>query len=201
VMKPKDGDELGWVKVTNWEDNVLIVSKKWKAIQFNEKDVRVMGRAAAGVRWMRMWKDDCVIEADVVSDWDKYVFTVTENGLGKMTDIEGYREQGRWWSWVKVWAMTAKTGDIIWVSLLSEEDKENGEVLLISKNGQTIRIAVKTIRVTSRVTQWVILTKIKGKSDVLISATVMKKWEDEDEFPVSGEDSDEDGQIALDIEG
>ncbi|EKE27232.1 MAG: DNA gyrase, A subunit [uncultured bacterium (gcode 4)] len=199
VMKPKDWDELGWVKVTNWEDNVLIVSKKWKAIQFNEQDVRVMGRAAAWVRWMRMWKDDCVIEADVVSEWDKYVFTVTENWLGKMTDIDGYREQWRWWSWVKVWAMTAKTGDIIWVSLLTEEDKDNWEVLLISKNGQTIRIALKTIRVTSRVTQGVILTKIKWKADVLISATVMKKWEEEDEFPLATEEWD-DSQIALTIE-
>jgi DNA gyrase subunit A len=201
-MKPKDGDELGWVKVTNWEDNVLIVSKKWKAIQFNEKDVRVMGRAAAWVRGMRIWKDDCVIEADVVSDWDKYVFTVTENGLGKMTDIEGYREQWRWGSGVKVQAMTAKTGDIIWVSLLTEEDKEIGEVLLISKSWQTIRIGMKTIRVTSRVTQGVILTKIKWKADVLISATVMKKWDEEEiAWEGSGEQWDEDGQIALDIEG
>lgn len=180
VMKPKDGDELGWVKVTNWEDNVLIVSKKWKAIQFNEKDVRVMWRAAAGVRWMRIWVDDQVIEADVVSEGDKYVFTVTENWLGKMTDIAEYREQGRWWSGVKVWAMTAKTGDIIGVSLLTEEDKKEGEVLLISKNGQTIRIPLNSIRATGRVSQWVILTKIKWKDDVLISATVMKKWEEEE---------------------
>ncbi|EKE29494.1 MAG: DNA gyrase, A subunit [uncultured bacterium (gcode 4)] len=199
VMKPKDWDELGWVKVTNWEDNVLIVSKKWKAIQFNEKDVRVMGRAAAWVRWMRIAKDDYVIEADVVSEGDKYVFTVTENGLGKMTDVDEYREQWRGWSWVKVQAMTAKTWDIIWVSLLTEEDKEIGEVLLISKNGQTIRIGMKTIRVTSRVTQGVILTKIKWKADVLISATVMKKWEEEDEIPSNWENSDED-QISLDVE-
>ncbi|MDD2566205.1 MAG: DNA gyrase subunit A [Candidatus Gracilibacteria bacterium] len=200
VMKPRDGDELGWVKVTNGDDNILIVSKKGKAIQFNEKDVRVMGRTAAGVRGMRIGKDDLVIESDVVSEGDKYVFTVTENGLGKITDIEGYREQGRGGSGVKVGAMTAKTGDIIGVSLLSEEDKENGEVLLISKSGQTIRITLKTIRATSRVTQGVILTKIKGKNDVLISATVMKKGEEEE---VAGEgtgEEGEEGQISLGIE-
>ena len=195
VMKPRDWDELGWVKVTNWEDNLLIVSKKWKAIQFNEKDVRVMWRTAAWVRWMKIWKEDQVVEADVVSEWDKYVFTVTENWLGKITDIEGYREQWRWWSWVKVWAMTAKTGDIIWVSLLTEEDKENWEVLLISKSGQTIRITLKTIRATSRVTQWVILTKIKWKNDVLISATVMKAWESDEESGLENED-----QASLEIE-
>ncbi|EKE26304.1 MAG: hypothetical protein ACD_4C00342G0007 [uncultured bacterium (gcode 4)] len=195
VMKPRDWDELGWVKVTNWEDNLLIVSKKWKAIQFNEKDVRVMWRTAAWVRWMKIWKEDQVVEADVVSEWDKYVFTVTENWLGKITDIEWYREQWRWWSWVKVWAMTAKTGDIIWVSLLTEEDKENWEVLLISKSGQTIRITLKTIRATSRVTQWVILTKIKWKNDVLISATVMKAWESDEESGLENED-----QASLEIE-
>jgi len=195
VMKPKDWDELWWVKVTNWDDNVLIVSKKWKAIQFNEKDVRVMWRAAAGVRWMRIAKDDMVIEADVVCDWDKYVFTVTENWLWKMTNIEEYREQGRWWSWVKVWAMTAKTWDIIWVSLLTDEDRAEWEVLLISKSGQTIRITLKTIRATSRVTQWVILTKIKWKNDVLISATVMKKWAEEDEIPVGPTWWDDDDEI------
>ncbi|MDD2486991.1 MAG: DNA gyrase subunit A [Candidatus Gracilibacteria bacterium] len=197
VMKPRDGDELGWVKVTNGTDNVLIVSKKGKAIQFNEEDVRVMGRAAAGVRGMKIGKDDKVIEADVVCDGDRYVFTVTENGLGKITDIEDYREQGRGGSGVKVSAMTAKTGDIVGVSLLTDEDKDAGEVLLISKSGQTIRLTLKGIRVTSRVTQGVILTKIKGKADVLISATVMKAGEgDEDGITTEGNEV----QVGLEID-
>ncbi|MCK9272474.1 DNA gyrase subunit A [Candidatus Gracilibacteria bacterium] len=195
VMKPRENDELGWVKVTNGEDNVLIVSKKGKAIQFNEKDVRVMGRAAAGVRGMRIAKEDKVIEADVVSEGDKYVFTVTENGLGKMTDIEEYREQGRGGSGVKVGAMTAKTGDIIGVNLLSQEKKDNGEVMLISKSGQTIRLALKGLRATSRVTQGVILTKIKGKSDVLTSATVMVAGEEDEEAT-----PEETNQINLEVE-
>ncbi|EKD66839.1 MAG: hypothetical protein ACD_49C00008G0003 [uncultured bacterium (gcode 4)] len=195
VMKPRENDELGWVKVTSGEDNLLIVSRKWKAIQFNEKDVRVMWRAAAGVRWMRIAKEDKVIEADVVSEWDKYVFTVTANWLGKMTDIEEYREQGRWGSWVKVWAMTAKTGDIIWVNLLTQEKKDNWEVMLISKSGQTIRLALKTLRITSRVTQWVILTKIKWKSDVLTSATVMVAGEEDEEI-----NPEETNQINLEVE-
>jgi len=195
VMKPRENDELGWVKVTNWEDNVLIVSKKWKAIQFNEKDVRVMWRAAAGVRWMKIAKEDKVIEADVVSEWDKYVFTVTANWLGKITDIEEYREQGRWGSGVKVWAMTAKTWDIIWVTLLTQEKKDTGEVMLISKSGQTIRLVLKSIRVTSRVTQWVILTKIKWKDDVLTSATVMVAGEEDEEVT-----PEETNQINLEVE-
>jgi len=87
VMKPREGDELGWVRVTNGDDNILMVSKHGKAIQFNEDDVRVMGRGAAGVRGMRIAENDSVVEADVVSENDKYVFTVTENGMGKITNI------------------------------------------------------------------------------------------------------------------
>ncbi len=94
-MKPKEDDELGWVRVTHGSDKILMVSKKGKAIQFHEEDVRVMGRAAAGVRGMRIAPEDAVVEADVVDAEDKYVFTVTEHGMGKISDIEDYREQGR----------------------------------------------------------------------------------------------------------
>lgn len=174
VMKPKDGDELGWVRITNGADNILIVSKKGKAIQFNEEDVRVMGRAAAGVRGMRIGADDQVVEADVVRIDDKYVFSVSENGIGKLSEVSEYREQGRGGSGVKVGAITAKTGDIIGVSLVTDDMYKEGEALLISKSGQTIRIPLKSIRITSRVTQGVILTKIHGKDDVLVSATAMK---------------------------
>lgn len=197
VMKPKDWDSLGWVKVTNGKDNVLIVSKKWKAIQFNEDDVRVMGRAAAWVRWMRLWANDQVMEVDVVRETDIYVFSVTENWMWKITKIDEYREQWRWWSWVKVWAITDKTWDIIWASLLTEENKKEWEVLLISKTWQTIRIPLNSIRVTGRVSQWVILTKIKWKDDMLVSATVMKKWEEEEE--IQTETIEEEVQATLEV--
>ena len=187
VMKPKDGDELGWVRVTNGTDNILIVSKKGKAIQFNEEDVRVMGRAAAGVRGMRIGADDQVVEADVARIDDKYVFSVSENGIGKLSEVSEYREQGRGGSGVKVGAITAKTGDIIGVSLVTEEMYKEGEALLISKSGQTIRTPLKTIRITSRVTQGVILTKIHGKDDVLVSATAMKVSAEDEEIPSTDE--------------
>ena len=84
-MKPHDGDNLGWVRVTNGNDNILLVSRGGKVIQFSENDVRVMGRAAAGVRGMRIGEDDSVVEADVVDAEAKYVFSVTETG--KRCDI------------------------------------------------------------------------------------------------------------------
>lgn len=179
VMKPKEGDELGWVLSTNGEDKILIVSKKGKAIQFSESDVRVMGRAAAGVRGMRIGEDDAVVQTDVVDAEAKYVFTVTGNGMGKLSDIEDYREQGRGGSGVKAGSITAKTGDIIGVQLINETVRKEGEVILISRSGQTVRVPLGTVRVTSRVTQGVILAKLKDKNDAFTSMTLTTKAEEE----------------------
>jgi DNA gyrase subunit A len=187
VMKPREGDTLGWVRSTTGKDNVLLVSRQGKAIQFNEEDVRVMGRTAAGVRGMRLSADESIVEADVVGPEDKYVLTVFENGLGKVTEISEFREQGRGGSGVKVGAITKKTGNVVGSSLLSDEDYKEGEVLLISRSGQTIRLTLKTVRITSRVTQGVILTKL-AKGDAIVSATVMKKGVEEEE----GEEQEDD---------
>lgn len=180
VMKPKDGDSLGWVCSTEGNDNIVLVSKKGKAIQFNEEDVRVMGRAAAGVRWMKIATTDELVEAVVVGETDQYIFTVTENGMGKITALEEYREQGRGGSGVKVGAVTEKTGDIVGASLLNDAIKAEWEAMLMSRQGQTIRFALKGIRTTSRVTQGVILTKLSDKNDVIIRVAVMGKSEEEE---------------------
>lgn len=187
VMKPKDGDELGWVRSTNGTDNMLMVSRKGKAIQFNEEDVRVMGRAAAGVRGMRIGADDSLVEADVVGSEAKFVFSVTETGMGKITNVDEYREQGRGGSGVKVGAVTAKTGDIIGVGLLSEEVRKEGEVILISRDGQTVRVPLSGVRTTSRVTQGVILAKLKNNKDAFTSMAVMKSAGEEEEADAPAE--------------
>jgi len=95
VLKIKDGDNLSWVKTTSGNDNIFIATHDGKAIQFHEDDVRPMGRAAAGVRGINLKGDDMVIEVSIVFDENKYVFIATENGLGKITDIEEYRNQKR----------------------------------------------------------------------------------------------------------
>jgi DNA gyrase subunit A len=122
-----------------------------------------------------------VVEADVVDAEAKYVFTVTENGMGKLSSIEDYREQGRGGSGVKAGSMTAKTGDIIGVHLITEALRKEGEVILISRNGQTVRVPLGTIRVTSRVTQGVILAKLKTSTDAFTSMTVTTKEDDSGE--------------------
>lgn len=186
VMKPHDWDALGWVRVTDGTDNILLVSRGGKAIQFSENDVRVMGRAAAGVRGMKVASTDALIEGCVAGKNAKYILTVSENGIGKISALEDYREQGRWGSGIKVWATTEKTGAIIWAFTLTTEEKQSNSLILISKSGQTIRVPLAEVRVTGRTTQGVILSKIKGKDDTFTSAAVSLASGDEDaESPIT----------------
>ena len=182
VLKIKEGDNLRYVKTTSGDDNIFIATHEGKAIQFHEDDVRAMGRAASGVRGINLKGDDYVIEASIVFDENKYVFIATENGLGKITDIEEYRNQKRGGSGVKAMAVTPKTGKLVSAKVLSEDEKKNSDVLLISKNGQTIRLSLKDMRMTSRVTQGVILTKLKGKDDMIVRASIIRESDEEDEL-------------------
>jgi len=180
VMKPHDGDSLGWVRVTDGTDNILLVSRGWKAIQFDENDVRVMGRAAAGVRGMKVASTDALIEGCVAGKNAKYIFTVSENGMGKISALEDYREQGRGGSGIKVGATTEKTGSIIGAFTLTEEERNANSVILISKSGQTVRVPLDSVRVTGRTTQGVILAKLKDDDDAFTSATVVQKSDEDD---------------------
>ena len=175
VMKPKDNDSLGWVRVTDGTNNILLVSEGGKVIQFPEDDVRVMGRAAAGVRGMKVADSDALIEGCVVGSQDMYIFTISETGMGKISSLEEYREQGRGGSGIKVSATTTKTGKIIAAFTLSEEEKQAKSVILVSRSGQTVRLPLADIRITGRNTQGVILAKLKDADDTFTSATLAEE--------------------------
>ncbi len=168
-----------------------MVSRGGKAIQFSETDVRVMGRAAAGVRGMKVAGGDSLIEGCVAGKDDLYVFTVGENGMGKISALEDYREQGRGGSGVKVGATTQKTGHVIGAFTLTDAQKKNGSVILISKDGQTVRVPLADVRITGRTTQGVILAKLKNPKDAFQSATVIDITEIEEE----SEDTSEEGGV------
>ncbi|MBW7954678.1 DNA gyrase subunit A [Candidatus Gracilibacteria bacterium] len=182
VLKIKEDDSLAWVKTTSGNDNIFIATRDGKAIQFNEDDVRPMGRTASGVRGIKLKQEDEVMEVGVVGTPDKYVLIVTQNGMGKISEITEYRDQNRGGSGVKAMNVTTKTGKVISAMTLKEEDLLDTDLLLMSKGGQTIRLPLKGIRVTSRVTQGVILTKIRGGEDEIVSASLMKGVEEEDEI-------------------
>ena len=180
VVWVKEWDDLMWVKTTTWNDHIFIATKAGKAIQFEESDVRPMGRAAAWVRWIKLKDDDRVIEVAISTPDNEFLFIVTEKWMWKITATEDYRSQKRWGSWVKAMAVTDKTGKLVSAKMLSEEDRKIAQVILISKSGQTIRLPLKWIRKTSRVTQWVILTKLKKASDMIVRASIVRESEEEE---------------------
>jgi DNA gyrase subunit A len=180
VMKVEEGNNLGWVCPTCGSDMMLLVSNEGQAIQFPETDVRAMGRSAMGVRGIRLKGKDTLVTASVVSKEMKYVFTASSRGLGKLSDIEDYRSQGRGGSGVKVGAVTPKTGKIISAAMLTEDDRKTADFLLVTKSGQTVRMPLKDVRLTGRVAQGVILTRLKD-DDAVTSMSIVREREEEEE--------------------
>ncbi len=159
IAQKLEGDELRWVVATSGKDDIFILTKKGMAIHFPEDDVRQMGRPAAGVRGIKLKDNDIVVEAAVVPNPEKSnLLVVMENGLGKMTPVTEYRFQGRGGSGVKAAQLTAKTGDIVGACIVEEGD--DGDVLCISKQGQTIRMSLKDIPSRGRATQGVIVMRL-----------------------------------------
>ncbi len=172
AQKMPDGEELKWVLATTGKNEILIVSKKGKAIRFPEEDVRTMGRAAAGVIGIRLDDNDRVVEAGVIRDASKSsLMVVMENGLGKMSPVTEYRFQGRGGSGVKAAQLTAKTGDIIGAVVL--EEGAQGDLLCISREGQTIRMSLSDIPSRGRATQGVIVMRLDPPDKVATMSVVM----------------------------
>lgn len=168
AIKLNSGDELNWVKGTNGASEIVIISHDGKCCRFVEKDVRSMGRAAAGVRGIKLGTSDRVVEMDVVRDPTKEkLLTVTEKGLGKASLISEYRMTHRGAGGVKTVNVTAKTGKVIGAKVL--QPKLDADLILISKRGQTIRMDVNSIPMRGRATQGVILMRVKNDSVASVS--------------------------------
>ena len=185
AQKVVGNDELRWVVATDGNSEVLLVTKKGKAIRFKEDDVRPMGRSAAGVRGVRLGDGDRVVEAAAIPDATvSKLLVVMENGLGKMTPVEQYRFQGRGGSGVKAAQLTAKTGDIVGGCVLTEGAE--GDLICISKKGQTIRMKLSDIPSLGRATQGVIIMRMAATDKVASMSVIM---EDEDEETASEEEA------------
>ena len=196
VQKMNDDDKLRWVLATSGSDEILIVSKKGKAIRFPEKDVRAMGRAAAGVRGIKLGAGDIVVEAGGIEDSKKsMLLVVMENGLGKMTSVEEYRFQGRGGSGVKAAQLTSKTGDIVGGCILQEG--EDGDLICLSKQGQAIRMKLSDIPSRGRATQGVIVMRLKSKDKVATMSVVMEDKEGEEAVLEAAEDTQEEELEAI----
>ena len=165
----KDDDELIAVRLTDGEDNVVLVTKKGMCITFDEKDVRPVGRTAQGVIGMRLDDDDMVIGMEsIIAGGKATLLAITENGFGKRTELEEYRVQNRGGKGVITYKITPKTGDIVGVRITTDEE----DVMLITEKGTIIRINVKDISVLGRSTQGVTLMRTSDGGKVVSIETV-----------------------------
>lgn len=153
----KSGDELRYVQYSMGIDEVIMSTALGQAIRYSEDDVRPMGRTASGVRGIRLRKDDWVMSMELVNKKEKIdnlqLLIVTENGLGKKTDLKFYKRQHRGGSGIKTLKVSPKTGKI--VSLHVIDKSEERDLIVISKAGQTLRTPVGKISTLGRATQGV----------------------------------------------
>jgi DNA gyrase subunit A len=165
----KKGDLLKEAKITTGEDEVVLVTKKGQVIRFKEKQIREMGREAAGIRAIKLRKDDKVIGMEIVqSSREKgkdYLLVVSEQGFGKKTDLREFKLQGRAGRGTKGAKITEKTGDLIASLLLTGKEKD---LIVISQKGQAIRIKINAVAKMGRFTQGIKLMKLE-KGDKVAS--------------------------------
>jgi DNA gyrase subunit A len=176
-----DGDELKWIRMTSGDNEVVISTSNGQAIRFHEKDARPMGRVSRGVRGIRLRADDRVIGMDIVEEGSS-IFVISKFGYGKKTKVNQFTPHARGGVGIRSAVVNAKTGELIGVKTLG--DKDDQEVILISKNGQAIRLGIKNIPALGRATQGVRIMRMNGEDEVVSLALVDKSEEPEDEDDV-----------------
>jgi DNA gyrase subunit A len=183
AIKLEKGDALKKVVKTTGEDDIILATKNGISIRFKEKDIRAMGRSAAGVKGIRLKKGDEVIGMDVIEKnppvdektkkpVKQYLLVVMENGYGKRTEISQYKVQGRGGSGVKAAKITSKTGPVVMSSIL-EDVADEEDLIVISQHGQVIRTSVKSISLLGRATQGVRIMRL-AEGDKVASGACLK---------------------------
>ena len=160
----KDDDELIDVRLTDGEDNVVLVTSKGLSITFDEKDVRPVGRSAQGVIGIRLDDKDFVIGMEsITNDKNATLLAITEHGFGKRTELSEYRVQNRGGRGVITYKVTPKTGDIVGIRIAKGDE----DVMLITDKGTIIRLKVEEVSILGRATQGVTLMRTNDGGKVV----------------------------------
>ena len=168
-----DGDTLFEAQISTGDSEVIVGTHLGKALRFHESDVREMGRNARGVRCIKLDKEDFVVGADVISETDLYILTVTESGIGKKSDLQLYRPQTRGGKGLINIRISEKLGRVIGLVTLGESD----DIILSSRNGIVNKMCSEGIRSQGRATQGVRVLKVKD-GDRLVSLEKVQSDED-----------------------
>ena len=178
-----DGDELKWIRMTTGDNEVVISTAQGQAIRFHEKDVRPMGRVSRGVRGIRLRSGDRVIGMDVVQEGSS-IFVISKHGYGKRTKIAQFTAHARGGVGIRSAVVNSKTGELIGVKTLAGDDGQ--EVIIVSSQGQTIRLGLKDIPELGRATQGVRIMRMNDGDAVVSLALVDAVEEDlEEETPAT----------------
>lgn len=162
-MTLHEKDALIAAKFVGVGDEISLVTKKGQSIRFKESDVRQMGRTAAGVAGMKLGKGDIIVSADVLKkgDKDSEILVVMENGYGKTSPTKEYKVQKRAGSGIKTAKITTKTGEVIGAAVVDGEERTEGELVVMSKKGQVIKLPLKDVPSLGRQTQGVRVMKLR----------------------------------------
>ncbi len=170
AIKLRDDDELCWVRPTIGESEVIIITQLARSIRFHEKDVRDTGRATMGVRGIKFKdKEDDVISMDIVRRNEDYMLTISYNGFGKITHIKDYPLQRRGGQGVYTFRISKKTGKLSSARVIDQPD---AELLIMSKNGQAVKIPTKELPRRNRQTSGAKLMNLK-KEDKIAAITII----------------------------
>ena len=171
TIKLDEGDELRWIRKSSGNDDVVISTAQGQAIRFNESDARPMGRAARGVRGIRLRAGDKVVGMDLAAG-DPNLLVMSENGYGKLTKVVNFPTHKRGGVGIKAAVVSTKTGALITVRSLSADDDE---VIMISTKGQTIRVGLKDIPTLGRTTQGVRVMRLNDDDNVASIGLIQKQ--------------------------
>lgn len=159
-----DDDELIQVKITNVQDDVILVTKKGQTIKFNLDTIREIGRSGQGVRGIKLDKEDEVVSMNLESE-GKYLLIVSEYGFGKKTSTANYKIQNRGGKGVKTYKITEKTGSVVSSKMVNISD----EIIVLAQSGGIIRLLVKDIPTKGRDTQGVIIKDVNKEEDRIVA--------------------------------
>ena len=172
----REDDELIDVRLTDGQDNVVLVTKCGMCITFDEKEVRPMGRGGQGVIGIRLGDDHCVIGMEsIITGSNATLLAITENGFGKRTELDEYRVQTRGGKGVITYKITPKTGNIVGIRIATDDE----DVMLITDTGTIIRLKVKDISILGRSTQGVTLMRTNEGKVVSIETISQEDQQEE----------------------
>ncbi|MEG3047890.1 MAG: DNA gyrase subunit A [Mucinivorans sp.] len=171
----REDDSLIEARLTSGKSQMVLAARSGKSIRFEEEQIRAIGRTGSGVKGIALDEGDEVIGMLTIEpDSHNDIFVVTENGMGKRTDVEEYRVQSRGGKGVKALNVTEKTGKLVSIQLVSDDD----DMIIINRSGLTIRMRVSDIRQTGRATQGVKVINLRG-DDAIASVIAVPHSEDE----------------------